>query len=74
MMGRMQKRAAEARVYVVSGGEGGYQRGCVCLGEAAPPSSLRPGSADVSKWTRRRNAPDGFATRSLLDLGHDERM
>lgn len=35
MMGRMQKRAAEARVYLVSGGEGGYQLGCVCLGEAA---------------------------------------
>lgn len=35
MIGRMQKRAAEARVCLVSGGEGGYQLGCVCLGEAA---------------------------------------
>ena len=35
MMGRMQKRAAEAPVYLISGGEGRYQLGCVCLGEAA---------------------------------------
>ena len=76
MMGRMQRRAAEAPVYLISGGEGRYQLGCVCLGEAARHHHcglVRRTSANGPAAGMRQTAlpPEAFstsATTSACDM------